>query len=69
MRKIETIFICDRCHKQKELIECIGRGHRYELCDECKKLWDEYNNKINKLEKEYEKLDKEYKFGAYLPGE
>lgn len=72
MKKIEEYYICDRCKSKtsKELLwDVYDYARHYELCDKCKGEFDLYQCKTEKLKKEREKLEKEYKFGEYLPKE
>ena len=72
MRKIEEYYICDRCKtktSKEKLYDVYDYVYHYELCDVCKGNFDLYQCKVEKLKKEWEELEKEYKFGKYLPKE
>ena len=62
-------YICDRC--KKELGNNPGcqiyNYYSYNLCDDCKEDLKELKKKISVLIDECEMLEKEYKFGKYLP--
>lgn len=70
MEKTKTYYICDKCKKEiKE--EEIQRAYYvewyYELCNECFESFKEFNGKAGKIRNKWEKLEKEYQFGYYLP--
>lgn len=72
MKKVREYHICDRCKKEisdKEINEEFDYAYHYELCYECKNIYDEYNRKVNGLKKTWEGLEKKYQFGKYLPKE
>lgn len=72
MKKIKEYYICDRCKKElqeDDFIGVCGDMYFYDLCKECKKDYDEYTEKIKKLEKKWNGITKEYQFGKYLPKE
>ena len=68
-KNIEHIF-CDRCKKEitndfiyHEPYNC----YLYDLCSNCFKDFEIFNSKVEKIKNKWEKLEKEYKFGSYLP--
>ena len=72
MKKIKEYHICDRCKKEitdEEINEVFDYAYRYELCNECKDVHDEFIRKVNGLKKTWEHLEEKYKFGEYLPKE
>lgn len=72
MKKMKEYHICDRCKKEitgKEINEVYDYAYLYELCNDCLKLHNEFERKVKGLKKDWENLEKEYKFGQYLPKE
>lgn len=72
MKKIEEYHICDRCKAktpEEQLYNVYDGLYHYELCDLCKKNFDLYKCKVEKLKKEWGELEKKYMFGEYLPEE
>lgn len=70
MKKTKEYYICDRCKKEideNKINTKIYLNWYYQLCDDCFKKYKEFDNKIDKLKKEWEKLEKDYEFGDYLP--
>lgn len=72
MEKTKKYYICDRCKKELK-IDKINHGFyemwSYDLCDKCKELFDTFEFKVNSLKSQWEELEKEYKFGLYMPKE
>jgi hypothetical protein len=71
MRKRIEHCYCDKCKK-----EIIGNSRQeyyrcfiYDLCDKCYEEYTEFKIKTEKLKEQWEKLEKEYQFGEYLPKE
>ena len=72
MRKIKEYHICDKCKKEiqvEEIQKAYYVNWYYELCNDCYKTYEEFQSKIKKIENKWEKLEKEYQFGEYLPKE
>ena len=72
MEKTKTIYICDRCHKETcrdELWDVSDWFRFYQLCDDCKALFKEYEEKRKELDKQIDNLSKTYRFGIYIPKE
>lgn len=74
MKKINEYYICDRCKKEISKEErnntCDGiNAYLYDLCEECKKNYDDYKKEYSILESKADELSKKYKFGKYLPKE
>lgn len=72
MEKHRVYYICDRCKKEvnkEDLKQVSDMGYFYELCDDCKALFDEYDKKTQEAEKQLDDMAKEYQFGKYLPKE
>lgn len=72
MKKIKEYHICDRCKKEiteEEINLRYDYTNRYELCDNCDYTYIEFETKVKKLKEKWEELEKEYKFGKYLPKE
>ena len=72
MLKQKEYRICDRCKKElskTDFIGVCGDYYFYDLCEKCKKDYDEYNNKVKDLRKQWDELTKEYQFEKYLPKE
>lgn len=72
MRKVREYHICDRCKKEiteKEINERFDYAYHYELCDSCDDVYIEFETKVQNLKEKWEKLEKEYMFGKYLPKE
>lgn len=72
MKKVREYHICDRCKKEilKEEINYVFYNQWcYELCDICKEVFELFEIKVNGLKSQWEELEKEYKFGSYLPKE
>ena len=69
MLKTKEYHICDRCKQvlEENINHAYDRLAMYELCNECYKDFNNFKQKIEKLEREYEKLEKFYMFGKYLP--
>lgn len=70
MQIIKHTWICDRCHKEydeTELYHVADWSSFYQLCEECKLTFKEYEEKMKVLEAQMDELTKEYKFGKYLP--
>lgn len=70
MKKIREYYICDRCNKEilKEEINYIYYNQwHYELCDNCKEIFELFEIKVNNLKNQRKELEKEYQFGIYLP--
>lgn len=70
MKKIKEYYICDRCKKElnEEDINNICDGitaYFYDLCEECKKEYDEFKKEYKILENKAEELKEKYKFGKY----
>lgn len=67
MRKTKEVLICDRCKKEvNDLNDAYDSMYCYELCEECKKDFDEYRKKTKSLEEKFTQLQEEYKFGKFL---
>jgi len=72
MLKRKEYHICDRCKKEikeKDINHVAYTYHFYELCDKCNILFEEFDNKVIKIKKQWEELEKDFKFGEYLPKE
>ena len=72
MKKIKEVWYCDRCHKEleeDELIYVSDYMYSYELCDDCKILYDTYKKAIKELDEKIDKVTKDFSFGRYLPRE
>lgn len=72
MKKIKEYHICDRCKKEmteEEINLIYDYAYCYELCDDCSDRFIEFETKIRNLKEKQEELEKEYKFGRYLPKE
>lgn len=72
MKKIKEYHICDRCKKKINEEEINLRYYNacsYELCDDCDNVYIEFETKIQNLKEKWGELEKEYKFGKYLPKE
>lgn len=70
MKKIKEYHICDRCKKEineEEINLRYDYAYRYELCDDCDNVYIEFETKVQNLKEKWEELEKEYKFGKYLP--
>ena len=70
MKVTKEYYICDRCHEEhdeKELWSVSDWMCFYQLCDNCKQAFKEYEEKRKEIEKQMEDLSKEYKFGRHLP--
>lgn len=70
MQIIKHTWICDRCHEEydeKELYYVADWMYHYQLCEECKLEFKEYEQKVKAIEEHIEELAKGYKFGKYLP--
>lgn len=70
MKKIREYYICDRCKKEidkDKINKAFYTNWYYELCDDCFEKYKELDDKLDKLKKKWEKLEKEYQFGNYLP--
>lgn len=60
MRKIKKYYICDRCKKEinEEEINKVFDNYFYDLCNKCKKIYDEYSKRVEGLKKSWEELEK-----------
>lgn len=70
MKKIKEYHICDRCKKEireEDIIHVSDYSRYYELCDDCDNVYIEFKTKVQNLKRKWEELEKEYKFGEYLP--
>lgn len=69
MLKTKEYHICDRCKQVLEdKIEIAYDNLRmYELCNECYKDFNNFKQEVERLERDYEKIEKLYMFGKYLP--
>lgn len=72
LKRIDHVF-CDKCKKEIKEREIVYHefytAYIYDLCDECYKQFKEFDNKVKRLKNKWEKLEKEYQFGEYLPKE
>lgn len=72
MKKIKEFHICDRCKKElgkDDFIDICCLDYFYDLCKECKKDYDKYEEELKELDGKYGELAKKYQFGKYLPKE
>ena len=70
MKFIKEYYICDRCKKEvskKDRFLTYYGPYCYDLCNECKTMYDEFRKKESILEQNADNLEKKYKFGKYLP--
>lgn len=71
MLKTREYYVCDRCQKEikegEEISTVLDTPYRYELCENCKKKYDEMEEKVNKHRKALEEEYKKYQFGEFLP--
>lgn len=69
MKKVKEYYICDRC--KEELLDepelVFAYGYNYELCNECKDMFDNYIHDLKELDKEFDRIEQKYKFGKHLP--
>ena len=72
-QKIKEYYICDRC---KEVIEnySIKENHVcdshnayfYDLCGDCKEVFNDYDEQIKDIVKQFKQITDAYKFGKYM---
>lgn len=70
MKKIREYYVCDRCKKEypgTQLIVTYDYEYRYDLCVECKKVFDKYEKDIELAKAKIDRISENYKFGKYLP--
>lgn len=69
MRKIREYHLCDRCNKEideKKLSVCYDNTYKFELCDECKEIFDKYKEELKQVDMKKDRISKKYNFGKYL---
>lgn len=72
-KKTKEYYICDRCkevienYSEKENMVCDGfNGYFYDLCGDCMKVFDDYKENVEEIDKQYKDITKTYKFGKYM---
>lgn len=69
MMLIKNIYYCDKCGKKigEEKPEWFYFDlYRYNFCEDCQSLYNEFMTQFNNLMKEADELEKKYKFGKYM---
>ena len=69
MEIITKKIICDRCHKKLEsnVYTVFDNVYSYQLCDDCKKIFDNYKRTKRLALIKLDNIEKSFKFGEYLP--
>ena len=72
LKKVEHCY-CDRCKREIKKGETVNYRYypdlRYELCDDCNKIFEEEEMEYRKLKIEHERMEKEYQLEEYLSDE
>lgn len=69
----KTIYCCDKCGKELGTQRICGNYIfdpwnycYYDLCSDCKELWDKYNSAVKKLDDEIKQFIEEGGWGRHI---